>query len=125
MEDVPEELREQVSKFLLSAIANGRKVPLDLARTAFGDDNQTGLANGLQAITSKIKLRDDHAPDTTNGQTLPTVVTFPYSRHSSYPELCHLVSAFKPRDVWPCTVDAPHWLREGKIAALNSMFHKS
>ena len=44
---------------------------------------------------------------------LPKVVTFPYSRHSSYEELCHLVSVFKPRDVFPCTVDEERW-HEGK-----------
>lgn len=40
---------------------------------------------------------------------LPTVITFPYSRHSSYAELCDLVRVFKPRDVYPCTVDEQHW----------------
>lgn len=35
--------------------------------------------------------------------------TFPYSRHSSYTELCHLIEAFEPRDIWPCTVDKANW----------------
>jgi hypothetical protein len=35
--------------------------------------------------------------------------TFPYSRHSSYTELCHLIEAFKPKDIWPCTVDKANW----------------
>ena len=35
--------------------------------------------------------------------------TFPYSRHSSYEELCYLIEAFKPRDIWPCTVDKVNW----------------
>lgn len=34
---------------------------------------------------------------------------FPYSRHSSYSELCGLVSAFQPKDIHPCTVDAATW----------------
>jgi DNA cross-link repair 1C protein len=34
---------------------------------------------------------------------------FPYSRHSSYAELCELVAAFKPRDIFPCTVDPNTW----------------
>jgi len=34
---------------------------------------------------------------------------FPYSRHSSYDELCHLVDAFKPKDVYPCTTDVESW----------------
>lgn len=40
---------------------------------------------------------------------LPKLITFPYSRHSSYPELCHLVEIFKPKDVYPCTVEAESW----------------
>ncbi|KZF22039.1 hypothetical protein L228DRAFT_283232 [Xylona heveae TC161] len=35
---------------------------------------------------------------------LPRRITFPYSRHSSYEELCHLVEAFHPKDIYPCTV---------------------
>ncbi|GIK02338.1 hypothetical protein Aspvir_006387 [Aspergillus viridinutans] len=44
-----------------------------------------------------------------SGNHLPNTIYFPYSRHSSYEELCELVSAFKPRDVYPCTVDALEW----------------
>ncbi|KAK5937476.1 hypothetical protein PMZ80_010094 [Knufia obscura] len=37
------------------------------------------------------------------------VIHFPYSRHSSYSELRHLVEAFKPKDICPCTVDIESW----------------
>ncbi|KAL2841396.1 beta-lactamase-like protein [Aspergillus pseudoustus] len=40
---------------------------------------------------------------------LPRTIRFPYSRHSSYTELCKLVAAFKPRDIYPCTVDPSEW----------------
>jgi hypothetical protein len=43
---------------------------------------------------------------------------FPYSRHSSYGELCLLVKAFKPKDVFPCTVDANTWSDEVSIENL-------
>jgi hypothetical protein len=43
---------------------------------------------------------------------------FPYSRHSSYGELCLLVKAFKPKDVFPCTVDANTWSEEVSIENL-------
>ncbi len=36
-------------------------------------------------------------------------IRFPYSRHSSYSELCGLLEAFKPKDVFPCTVDENSW----------------
>lgn len=37
---------------------------------------------------------------------------FPYSRHSSYGELLDLVEAFKPKDLFPCTVDKATWRDE-------------
>ena len=40
---------------------------------------------------------------------LPSVITFPYSRHSSYAELRDLVKVFKPKDVYPCTTDEAKW----------------
>lgn len=46
-----------------------------------------------------------------DGKSLPKTITFPYSRHSSFEELRHLVSIFKPRDVFPCTVDEASWHR--------------
>ena len=42
-------------------------------------------------------------------ELLPRVITFPYSRHSSYAELCHLVRVFNPKDIYPCTVDVANW----------------
>lgn len=44
-----------------------------------------------------------------SGLELPSIITFPYSRHAAYDELCDLVKAFKPRDVYPCTVDEKRW----------------
>ncbi|ODM23985.1 hypothetical protein SI65_01575 [Aspergillus cristatus] len=43
------------------------------------------------------------------GNRLPNIIQFPYSRHSSYNELCELVSAFRPKDVYPCTTDPLTW----------------
>lgn len=54
-------------------------------------------------------------------QQLPRTITFPYSRHSSYPELCDFVSAWKPKDIWPCTVDENEWLKEGESAGVPSV----
>jgi hypothetical protein len=49
---------------------------------------------------------------------LPTTITFPYSRHSSYSELCELVSAFSPKQVYPCTVDETTWTPAVGMASL-------
>ncbi|KAF5857509.1 DNA crosslink repair [Aspergillus alliaceus] len=49
---------------------------------------------------------------------LPRTIHFPYSRHSSYAELCELVSAFKPKDIYPCTVDALTWDEDVSMQSL-------
>ncbi|UJO16386.1 uncharacterized protein CLAFUR5_04662 [Fulvia fulva] len=43
--------------------------------------------------------------DSSTIQGLPKQITFPYSRHSSFGELCHLIEAFMPKDILPCTVE--------------------
>ena len=54
----------------------------------------------------------------TPAEGLPRRIDFPYSRHSSYPELCEFVGVFKPRDVWPCTVNPAEWMNEGMPPSL-------
>jgi len=46
----------------------------------------------------------------------------PYSRHSSYDELCDLVKAFLPIDVYPCTVDEENWGPEDSVEHLFGRF---
>jgi DNA cross-link repair 1C protein len=60
------------------------------------------------------KRRLASRPEPQSGsELLPTRITFPYARHSWYPELRDLVDAFNPRDVWPCTVDIARWEERG------------
>ena len=51
-------------------------------------------------------------------QTDKQTQQFPYSRHSSYHELCHLISTLKPLDVYPCIVDEVKWNHETSIEHL-------
>ncbi|KAL2266186.1 hypothetical protein VTJ83DRAFT_5538 [Remersonia thermophila] len=108
----PDVLR-QAAQFLLPTVAAGRKVPLDLSLSGVGHGTATDLKAGLQAIARRFQPKSHDVTSAADGPDLPNTINFPYSRHSSYPELCHLLSVFKPRDVWPCTVDTPRWLREG------------
>ncbi|KAK4232522.1 beta-lactamase-like protein [Podospora fimiseda] len=110
---VPEDLQEQFRLFLLSTMASGRKIPLDMERSEFGEKNETKLSNGLQAIVNQLQSRTKPSLAESPREVLPTTITFPYSRHASFPELCNLVDAFKPKDVWPCTVDVRRWLHDG------------
>lgn len=85
--------------------------------STFGDQNQAMLETAIQAIAKRSQLgREAYRSSSAHfdtGKSLPRSITFPYSRHSSYPELCHLVSALKPKDVWPCTVNPREWARNG------------
>ncbi|KAK0629044.1 beta-lactamase-like protein [Bombardia bombarda] len=114
-EAVSGDMKEQIRRFLLSSATSGRKLPLDLERSTFGDNNETTLTNAIHAITktSQIGLNKVHPSKGGSKVDLPNIITFPYSRHSSYPELCHLLDIFKPRDVWPCTVSLPEWFNNG------------
>lgn len=52
------------------------------------------------------------------GQRLRQTIHFPFSRHSSYEELRHLVSVFRPQEVHACTVDIATWSEEVSMKAL-------
>lgn len=67
-----------------------------LARLATDDEQQPSGETSDSAATA---VQTD----------LPRVITFPYARHASYLELCDLVRAFRPRDLYPCTVDPATW----------------
>jgi DNA cross-link repair 1C protein len=77
------------------------------------DENELPLTQMVKMMAQSIskKQQDGNSADTFkyNGQDLPKVITFPYSRHSSYEELCDLIRAFKPKDIYPCTVDEEGW----------------
>ncbi|KAF1812531.1 hypothetical protein P152DRAFT_514162, partial [Eremomyces bilateralis CBS 781.70] len=45
-------------------------------------------------------------------------ISFPYSRHSSLSELQYFVSAFRPEEVYPCTVELAAWTEDVCIDAL-------
>ena len=101
--------------FLKAHASNGRGIVLDLAISSFGEQNETPLKHAFDSIANKSREGQGKAnpsiakPD----DNQPRIISFPYSRHSSYPELCHLVEIFKPKDVWPCTVNPVEWLNNG------------
>lgn len=80
----------------------------DLLRRAA--DQEQNTAKGLVAPASGKR--------TAGRQQARRTIQFSYSRHSSYDELCHLVSVFKPRDIYPCTTDETSWCEEVSIRSL-------
>jgi hypothetical protein len=49
---------------------------------------------------------------------LKSTIHYPYSRHSSYTELCELVATFKPDDIYPCTINEQSWTEAVSMKAL-------
>ncbi|KAK8203363.1 hypothetical protein M8818_005341 [Zalaria obscura] len=78
------------------------KIPLDRFLPVLA---KLGVGDGEDMVRSK------HSPRTRQ-------ITFPYSRHSSYSELRYLVQAFKPKDVYPCTVDERTWNADVSMKSL-------
>ncbi|KAJ6144282.1 hypothetical protein N7470_008177 [Penicillium chermesinum] len=115
-----QDLLSQARAALMDAFRSRKSLSLD----------QYGVREdiSLEKLVSKLS----HGPSTTdkisNPSNLPrTIVStvlkyvlsyahlskrFPYSRHSSYSELCGLVAAFRPKDIHPCTVDPSSWNEE-------------
>lgn len=88
----------------------------------------TNVQDELDEDLRSMLLRDssDKVKAQFRGPThdLQRVITFPYSRHSSYPELCDFVHLFEPMDVWPCTVNLSDWHENSKpYDALREYIH--
>ncbi|KAL8952250.1 MAG: hypothetical protein Q9222_001836 [Ikaeria aurantiellina] len=77
-------------------------------KNCFEQSERMPLANLSQISPKAVKA----------GRLLPRSVKFPYSRHSSYDELCHLLSMFKPKDLYPCVTDEATWTQQTSMKSL-------
>ena len=120
LEGLDYDAEEKLRRRLLAVLSSSRMaISLDdLGLSGLDrDQNEMSLTNFAELIsksTSSLKnaaLKRSFGPK--YSLELPRKITFPYSRHSSFPELCDLVAAFKPKDVYPCTVDESEW-HEGR-----------
>jgi hypothetical protein len=81
------------------------RIDLEMQLQKASVDSQDGLS--LHTLISALST---HATKSaTIDEPRNRTIRFPYSRHSSYSELCELVAAFRPQDVFPCTVDEANW----------------
>ncbi|KAI1769289.1 Metallo-hydrolase/oxidoreductase [Hypoxylon sp. FL1150] len=104
----------EIEHFLKMALASSRNVSLDIDMSDPGKDETItdilkSLANKINAIRNPTKK----AGGNDESSALPKKIVFPYARHSSLPELRHLVETLRPKEVWPCTVDPASWERRG------------
>lgn len=98
----------------LSRMQSGEQVTLE--ELNLDSAAEITLRDFVKALANK---RDNGV---TNSKSLgpSNVIHFPYSRHSSYEELRHLVGIFRPNDICPCTVDVDLW-EEGQLS-MESLF---
>ncbi|KAI9848766.1 MAG: hypothetical protein M1837_006853 [Sclerophora amabilis] len=99
------------------AESDGDEKPLDeLADVLLKLSGTSTIESAVEHLGQSVHLVEQGK--LTTGNARPRKLVFPYSRHSSYAELCHLVEAFKPRDVYPCTVDEENWCQAASIKTL-------
>ena len=76
----------------------------------FFEDGRLSILKLIKAIEKAVSEKQTLFGSTeVEDGALRKHITFPYSRHSSYPELCDLVRIFNPKDVYQCTVDEEKW----------------
>lgn len=107
--DVASPVKSEVKDMLETALhSNGKALSLDDFNLGH-EVNELSLKDLLEILTRSVAQKHEEKNSYMESGGLPNVITFPYSRHASYFELRHLVSAFKPQDVYPCTVDEMRW----------------
>ncbi|KAL6711108.1 hypothetical protein ACN47E_006983 [Coniothyrium glycines] len=101
-----EKLLEKVLALLQKTLTRGDstlQLGKQLQQHLNATQEDTSIRNLVSVLSSHV------ADDVKLAQPRGRTIQFPYSRHSSYQELCELIGAFQPRDVFPCTVDELHW----------------
>ncbi|KAJ5326577.1 DNA repair metallo-beta-lactamase [Penicillium brevicompactum] len=98
------EARSQIRDALLRAFQSRRK---SLLLDTYGLQKEEEIS--LKSLVTALSHGPSEVSDRTSKPQLPNSIRFPYSRHSSYSELCGLVAAFRPKDLYPCTVDSEKW----------------
>uniref|UniRef100_A0A0D2XR00 DNA repair metallo-beta-lactamase domain-containing protein n=1 Tax=Fusarium oxysporum (strain Fo5176) TaxID=660025 RepID=A0A0D2XR00_FUSOF len=88
-------------------VSTGRNIPLDWG---IGTLNAHSAEEVIMMLVERLRKNPKNQKQR-DKCSLPRTIYFPYSRHSSLPELCHFVEAFRPLDVWPCTVNNAEWLK--------------
>lgn len=79
-----------------------------------GDDDDISLPTLVSILSNRVEGPAEEPRNET--------IRFPYSRHSSYSELCTLIGALKPKDVYPCTVDEETWNLDVSMRSLFGQF---
>jgi DNA cross-link repair 1C protein len=115
LQDLPAGLRNQI-KTLLSALLNVDSSSQDAAARFvdnLSEDTLNRLESTIGPLVKSAMISEEKIKEIPKARSLPSRIRFPYARHSSCPELRHLIESFRPADIWPCTVDIAHWQEPG------------
>ncbi|KAL2840248.1 hypothetical protein BJX68DRAFT_279056 [Aspergillus pseudodeflectus] len=107
----------------LSEAFNSRNKALSLDSYGMKDAHEMPLDELINVLSRGRPSEESITEGTTDFQdnsakSPPRTIRFPYSRHSSYAELCELIAAFEPKDIYPCTVDPSEWDEDISMQAL-------
>ncbi|KAI1499947.1 beta-lactamase-like protein [Biscogniauxia marginata] len=113
-ETVPEDRRKDMLLILKKALLRDQDLSLDMDIATPSDEATVGdiikaLAKKVESMRNRVSNPEEQTEDR---KSLPNVIRFPWARHSFLPELRHFVATFKPKDVWPNTVDIS-WIERG------------
>ncbi|RDA90836.1 hypothetical protein CP533_1558 [Ophiocordyceps camponoti-saundersi (nom. inval.)] len=121
-ESLDEAQRQGLKRTVVDIKEKGRGLSLNVAASSLGEGNGVRVETALSGLIPGSGRREPAASDKRTVGGLPSVIRFPYSRHSSYPELCQLIELFRPHDVWPCTVNIERWKTQD--ISIRSLFGK-
>ena len=115
-----EEACEKVDKAIRAMLDSGYS-NYSLNDLGLDAEQELPLKEFVQRVSEKVALTGKgctEKPTSIEHGGTDRVVHFPFSRHSSYEELRHLVSIFCPKDICPCTVDLESWTAEMTMESL-------
>jgi DNA repair metallo-beta-lactamase len=118
----PNDLRKLLSRLEAARTSRDHKMSLD--GLDLGAEEEITLSEFVKRLLAMDKTipttRSEYVPFSpcaADGR-LQDTIHFPFSRHSSYNELCNLVAAFKPVDIYPCTVEEQTWTEDVSMRVL-------
>ncbi|KAI0004386.1 Metallo-hydrolase/oxidoreductase [Xylariaceae sp. FL0662B] len=104
------DIKHVLEKFLVGA----SEMTLGINMSEFTKkESMTDMIESILQRINEIRNPVIKRAQDNDSSSLPNKITFPYARHSSLPELRHFVRTFRPKDIWPCTVDPPEWDERG------------
>ncbi|KHN95911.1 uncharacterized protein MAM_06273 [Metarhizium album ARSEF 1941] len=104
------ETKDDIKALLRRMASSGRDLSLNMSISDLGEGLSADMSSVVQSLVERLRTQTGApkllaAPLNNPHDALPKVILFPFARHSPYRELCELIKAFRPKDIWPCTVD--------------------